>query len=142
MNASKPNRITFNTDVLPERDRFPAFCEDMYRHIIGADVVQLGTTPFRGALNIRCAGEVKIADIATTSADMSRDSTHISDGEDSVVVLLWQQGLASSMQGQYENKIEACDGFIIDNSKVAKIHVREPSRFIALTIPRNRLIGL
>jgi AraC-like DNA-binding protein len=142
MNASKPNRITFNTDVLPERDRFPAFCEDMYRHIIGADIVQLGTTPFRGALDIRCAGEVKIADIATTSADMIRDSTHISDGEDSVVVLLWQQGLASSMQGQYENKIEACDGFIIDNSKVAKIHVREPSRFIALTIPRNRLIGL
>ena len=142
MNASKPNRIIFNADVLPERDRFPAFCEDMYRHIVGADIVQLGTTPFRGALDIRCAGEVKIAYIGTTSADMIRDSTHISDGEDSVVVLLWQQGLAGSTQGQYENKIEACDGFIIDNSKVAKIHVQEPSRFIALTIPRNRLIGV
>jgi AraC-like DNA-binding protein len=142
MNASKPNRIIFNADVLPERDRFPAFCEDMYRHIVGADIVQLGTTPFRGALDIRRAGEVKIADIATTSADMIRDSTHISDGEDSVVVLLWQQGLAGSTQGQYENKIEACDGFIVDNSKVAKIHVQEPSRFIALTIPRNRLIGV
>jgi AraC-like DNA-binding protein len=142
MNASKPNRIIFNTDVLPERDRFPAFCEDMYRHIVGADIVQLGATPFRGTLDIRRAGELIIADIATTSADVIRGSTHISDGEDSVVVLLWRQGLAGSTQGQYENKIEACDGFIIDNSKVAKIHVQEPSRFIALTIPRNRLIGV
>jgi AraC-like DNA-binding protein len=142
MNADKPDRIVFNTDTLPERDRFPAFCEDMYRHIVGADIVQLGTTPFRGALDIRRAGELIIAEIATTSADMIRGSTHISDGDDSISVLLWRQGLGGSTHSKYENKIGVCDGLIIDNAKVAKIHAQESSRFIALTVPRYKLTGL
>ena len=55
MDSSATDRIYFNTDVLPERDRFPAFCEGMFRHVIGADIVQMGPTPFGGALDIRLA---------------------------------------------------------------------------------------
>ena len=58
MDGSKSARIFFNTDALPERDRFPAFCEEVFRRVIGADIVQLGPMPFRGMLEIRRAGVV------------------------------------------------------------------------------------
>src|SRR5580700_2479496 len=102
-----PDRMFFTTDALPERDRFPAFCEEMFRRIVGADIAQRGSMPFRGILEIRHAGVVGIANIATTSADLIRDASHIRDGNDAVVVQLWQQGLADATQGKHINEIKA-----------------------------------
>jgi AraC-like DNA-binding protein len=142
MDANRPDRIFFNTDALPERDRFPAFCEEMFRHVIGADIERLGSMPFRGVLEIRRAGAVAIANISTTSADVIRNESYLSDGNDAVVVQLWQQGLAGATQGKHENHIKACDGLVIDNAKAAKIRVEDASRFWVLTIPRNKIIGV
>jgi AraC-like DNA-binding protein len=136
------DRLFFSTDTLPERDRFPAFCEEMFRHIIGADIVQLGSMPFRGMLEIRRASAVGIANISTTSADMIRNESHISDGNDAIVVQLWQQGLAGTTHGKHENQIKAREGLIIDNTKAARVCAEDASQFWALTIPRNRVIGL
>jgi hypothetical protein len=142
MSDSSSDRMFFNTDALPERDRFPAFCEEMFRHIIGADIVQLGSMPFRGALEARRAGTVAIANIATTSADLIRNGRYLSDGNDAMVVQLWQQGRANAAQGKHENQIKACEGLVIDNATAARIRVEDASRFWVLTIPRNRFVGL
>src|ERR1700689_4109155 len=72
MDSRPPARLYFNTDVLPERDRFPAFCEGMFRHVIGADITQIDSAPFSGALDIRRAGAVGIAHISITPANMTR----------------------------------------------------------------------
>jgi hypothetical protein len=37
MADSDSGMLSFNTDALPERDRFPAFCEEMFRRLIGSD---------------------------------------------------------------------------------------------------------
>ncbi len=142
MAGNKPDRIFFNTDALPERDRFPAFCEEMFRHIIGADITRLGSMPFRGVLDIRRAGAVAIANISTTSADLIRNGSYLSDGNVAIVVQLWQQGLAGATQGKCENQITTCDGLVIDNAKAAKIRVEDASRFWVLTIPRDKIIGV
>ena len=142
MSDSRSDRIYFNTDALPERDRFPAFCEEMFRHIIGADIERLGSMPFRGVLEARRAGAVAIANISTTSADLIRNGSYLNDGDDAIVVQLWQQGRANTAQGKHENQIKACDGLVIDNAKAARIRVEDVSRFWVLTIPRNRIVGL
>jgi AraC-like DNA-binding protein len=142
MSDSRSDRIYFNTDALPERDRFPAFCEEMFRHIIGADIERLGSMPFRGVLEARRAGAVAIANISTTSADLIRNGSYLRDGDDAVVVQLWQQGRATATQGRHENQINACDGLVIDNAEAARIRVEDASRFWVLTIPRNRIVGL
>ncbi len=142
MASSAPERIYFNTDILPERDRFAAFCEGMFRHVIGADIARLGSAPFSGVLDIRRAGAVGIADISITAAEIARHGSHLSDGNDAIVVQLWQRGLAGLAQGKCENRITSRDGLIIDNAKPARIATESASRFWALTIPRDSIIAL
>jgi AraC-like DNA-binding protein len=141
MNNDASGRLYFNTDALPERDRFPAFCEGMFRHIVGADIVQRGSAPFRGTLDVRRAGMVGIADISVTAANFSRLTSHISDGNDAIVVQLWRRGLAGMTQGKHERSIKSHDGLIIDNAVPARICTNGPSRFWSLTIPRDRIIA-
>jgi AraC-like DNA-binding protein len=134
--------ISFDTDDLPERDRFPAFCEGMLRHIVGVDIVRLGSEPFRGALKVRRAGDVIIANIATTPSDIVRNKDHVSDGDDAIVFGVWQRGLGHVTQGNNENRIDSSDGLVVDNGKVGIIRVAEAGRFWALTIPRSRIAGV
>jgi AraC-like DNA-binding protein len=133
--------ISFDTDALPERDRFPAFCEGMFRHVVGADIVQRGSMPFRGALEAKHAGTVVIADITTTPSDIIRGTAHIADGNDAVVFLLWQQGLGHVTQGNRENRIDTSNALMIDNARAAIARTEDTSRFWGLTIPRNRFAG-
>jgi AraC-like DNA-binding protein len=142
MTESNSDLLSFNTDALPERDRFPAFCEEMFRRVIGADIARRGSMPFHGMLKIRRVGVVGIANIATTSVDMIRNASYVSDGNDAIVVQLWQQGQANTTQGKQENQIKAHDGLIIDNAKAARICMENASRFWALTIPRDRIASL
>jgi AraC-like DNA-binding protein len=134
--------ISFDTDALPERDRFPAFCEEMFRRIVGADIVQRGSMPFRGALEVRHAGGVLIANIAATPSDIVRSTNHVGDGDDGVVFLLWQRGLGHTIQGQHENRVATLDALTIDNGKTGRIRMDDAARFWALTIPRNRIADL
>ena len=137
-----PGRFYFNTDALPERDRFPAFCEEIFRHVVGADIARLGSLPFHGMLSVRQVGEVRIASIATSPAEMIRGSSHISDGDDDIVVQLWQKGLADATQGERQSQIKASEGLVIDNARAARICTSDASRFFALMIPRRRIIGV
>jgi AraC-like DNA-binding protein len=134
--------ISFDTDALPEHDRFPAFCEGMFRHVIGADIVQRGSMPFRGSLEARHAGTVIIADIATTPSDIVRRTAHMADGNDAVVFLLWQQGLGHVTQGNWENRIDTSNALMIDNARTGRVRAEDTSRFWGLTIPRSRFAGL
>jgi AraC-like DNA-binding protein len=140
MDTNTTGRIHFNTDTLPERDRFPAFCEGMFRHIVGADIVRLGPQPFSGSLNIRRAGAIVIADISFTAAEMTRQAKHIADGNDAIVVQFWRHGLAGFAQGTHAARIGPRQGLTIDNAKSARIRAASTSQFCALTIPRDRIL--
>jgi AraC-like DNA-binding protein len=142
MTDNTPGRLCFETDALPERDRFPAFCEGIFRHVVGADVARLGSLPFHGRLSVRLVGGVRIADIATTSAEIIRDTRHTSDGDDDIVVQLWQEGLADATQGEQQSQIKPREGFVIDNTRAARVCTGEKSRFFALMIPRSRITNL
>ena len=139
MDSSATDRIYFNTDVLPERDRFPAFCEGMFRHIIGADIAQIDSAPFSGALDIRRAGAVGIAHISITPARMTRRLNNVSDGNDAIVIQYWRHGSARLTQDECDNRIQAGDALIIDNAKPASLCAESASQFWSLTIPRHRI---
>lgn len=134
--------ISFDTETLPERDRFPAFCEEMFRRVVGADIVQRGSMPFRGALEIRHAGGVLIANIASTASDIVRRTSHVGDGDNALVFMLWQQGLGHTIQGKHENRVSTLDALTIDNGRTGTIRMEDAAAFCALTIPRNRIADL
>ena len=43
-------RLTFNTDALPERDRFAAFCEEIIRRYTGLDMTTRDQPGFRAGI--------------------------------------------------------------------------------------------
>jgi AraC-like DNA-binding protein len=139
MTNASASRIRFNSEVLPERDRFPAFCEGIFRHIVGADVAQIGSAPFSGALDIWRAGAVGIADISVTPASMARRASNLSDGDDAIVILSWRHGWAGFTQGERADRIQAGEVLIIDNAKPARICAESASQFRSLTIPRHSI---
>ena len=142
MRDSDTGGISFDSDDLPERDRFPAFCEGLFRHVVGADIVQSGSMPFRGVLQVRRAAGVIIANIATTPSEIIRRKHHVSDGDDSIVLGVWQQGRGHIIQGKHESPVDSSNGMILDNGKVASIRVEDTGRFWGLTIPRSRITGV
>ena len=135
-----PAHIRFSTDDLPERQRFPAFCDGMFHNIVGADIEQTGPGVFSGALDIRFAGPVVVANIAVTPTRISRQAHHVRDGVDSVVLLLWRSGSAGLVQQHNAQRIETGDALIIDNAKPAVLSPDTQARFWALTIPRHALM--
>jgi AraC-like DNA-binding protein len=141
MDSSTPDRLYFNTDVLPERDRFPAFCEGMFRNVVGADIAQIGSDPFCGALDIRRAGAVGIAHISVTPATITRRANNLSDGNDAIVVQSWRRGLAQLTQGEHDSCIAPGDVSIIDNARPARVRAESASQFWSLTIPRESIVA-
>jgi AraC-like DNA-binding protein len=141
MGSSAPERIYFNTDILPERDRFPAFCEGMFRHVIGADIAQIGSAPFSVALDIRRAGAVGIARISVTPAHITRHASNLSDGNDAIVIQSWRRGFGGLTQDERDNRIESGEVLIIDNAKPARVCVESASDFWSLTIPRDSIVA-
>jgi AraC-like DNA-binding protein len=139
MNATKSRRFVFNTDAFPERDRFPAFCEGIFRNVIGADVLRTGNAPFHGELDLRLAGQVKILDMAATPVEIIRGAPYTRDGDDAFVVQLWQRGPAALFHNKREIEITGHTGFVIDNSAPATIIASKPVRFLALAIPRRTI---
>jgi AraC-like DNA-binding protein len=134
--------LHFDTEALPERDRFPAFCEEMFRRVIGLDIADHGLMPFRGKLELRRAGAVAIANIATTPVDMIRNASHVCDGDDNIAVQLWRRGAAHVVQGRRESPVKACEGIVLDNRNLGRVSETEASQFWVLTIPRDKIAGL
>jgi AraC-like DNA-binding protein len=141
MDSSAPDRIYFDTDGLPERDRFPAFCEGMFRHVIGADITQIGSASFRGALDVRRAGAVGIAHISVTPASISRQVKNLSNGNNAIVVQSWRRGLARLTQGEHDSRIAPGDVSIIDNARPARVRAESAAQFWSLTIPRDSIVA-
>jgi AraC-like DNA-binding protein len=133
-----PRSFHLNTNDLPERDRFPAFCEGMFRTVVGADIVRLGSAPFHGTIAMRQAGDVRIANLAATSSDIVRDAGRTQDGDDDIVVLLWQRGIAEAFQGSQQNQLTPFEAVVFDNAKAAKVCIPDSAHFLALSIPREK----
>jgi AraC-like DNA-binding protein len=137
-----PRSFHFDTNDLPERDRFPAFCEEMFRNVVGADIARLGSAPFHGMISLRKAGGVKIINLAATSSDIVRDAKRAQDGDDDIVVQLWQQGIAESSQGSQQHQLSPFDAVILDNAEAARVCFPDAARFLVLTIPRKKIVSL
>ena len=92
------DRLLFRTDDLPERDRFPAFCEEIVRRYAVLDIVPRGDGPFRGVIEMRRAGPVDVSSRFSTPTDYVRTPRLVRDGNDSVFVVLCRSGGAFSTE--------------------------------------------
>jgi AraC-like DNA-binding protein len=135
MSSATASRIHFNSDALPERDRFPMFCEEMRRY--AALDILARDDDFRASIDMRCAGSVGIGHIITTPSDYIRSAPLVRDGDDALCVVLCLDGGAYQTQRDDDQGLRAGEGVVCDNGRVGSIHVLADSQFWSLKIPRS-----
>jgi AraC-like DNA-binding protein len=134
------NRLYFNTDGLPERDRFSAYCDGIIRHCAALDIVdRSGGQKFRAAIEMQRAGTVFVANFKTSPSDYFRSSQLMRDGDDALCVTLCVNGKSVQTQREDPQILLPGEGIVCDNGRVGGINVLTDGQFWSLKIPRPRI---
>jgi AraC-like DNA-binding protein len=142
MDSGTPDRLYFSTDALPERDRFPAFCEEFVRRRTALDIVRRSETAFRGVMDLRRAGPVIVGSHFSRPIDLVRSSRLVRDGDDSLLLALCCSGIACLKQRGTERKIEPGGSFICDSGYTGEVHLTADTLLSLVRIPRAALTKL
>jgi AraC-like DNA-binding protein len=142
MIENTPGRFLFNTDALPERDRFPAFYEGIVRRYTALDMHVRDETPFRGSIELQRAGAVDIGLIATTPLDSIRSPELVRDGDDGLIITLCRSAVVYQTQRGYDQMIESGEAVICDCGYAGALNMISESSLWSLKVPRSLITGL
>lgn len=135
----RTDRVYLDTSTLPEQDRLPAFCREMHGHLFGCEVRQRTPVPFFGTLDLRPAGAVRVAHIATTPIDIVRNATQLNPEDDRVVVQLVERGTVHVAQEGQEVSASAGEGVILDCRKASRLLITEVTSAWFLVLSRHEI---
>ena len=136
------DRLLFRTDDLPERDRFPAFCEQIVRRYTGLDLRTRDQAGFHAVIELQRAGSIDIGRNSTTQVDSARTPDRVGDGDNSLLVTLLEQGRACQTQRDSDRKLGAGDAIICDCGYPGELNVLAPSQFWNLKVSRYKIASL
>ena len=136
------DRLFFSTEVLPERDRFPAFCEEFVRRYTGLDMGVANPLQFRAALELKRADAIAIGRISTTPLNSARTQDLIRDGDDGLILTMLQRGHAYQTQRDEDRDLQAGEAVICDCRYVGALNVTADSELWNLKIPRRKIASL
>jgi AraC-like DNA-binding protein len=142
MANNNPSRLIFNTDDLPERDRFPTFCESVMRRYAALDIVTADTPGFRSSLELQRVGSIDVGLLRTAPADLFRTPALVRDGDDALCIFLCRSGAASKTQCNLTQDFVAGEAVVADNGYSGLLHVAADSNFWSVKVARPRLSSL
>jgi AraC-like DNA-binding protein len=132
-----PDRRFFSTDSLPERDRFPAFCEEFVRRHTPLDIAPRdGGAPFRAVIEMQRAGPVEVSTHFNTSTDFLRSPHLLRDGYDGLAIALIRSGCAYQTQSGTDVKLEPGEAIVCDNAYSGGFHLPTDVQWSSVLIPR------
>ena len=134
-------RFRFDTDALPQRDRVPAFCEEIMRRYTGVDLRTKDQSSFRGTIELQRLGSISIGQCFQTPSDTLRSTVSTRDGDDALLVMMWERGQTYQAQGE-QAPVLAGEATIIDCGYPAGLKIVTDSRFWALKIERQKIASL
>ena len=139
MDGNAPAKISFATGRLPERDRFPMFCEEVVRRYTGLDLNAKDRRGFQAALELRRIGAIDIGRIATSPVNSARTTSLVRDGDDGLLVTLLDCGHACQTQGCADQTLEPGEGLVCDCGYAGELNFVADSEFWNLKIPRHKI---
>ena len=142
MDGNAPAKIRFDTAVLPERDRFPMFCEEVVRRYTGLDLRTQDQRGFNAALELRRVGAIDIGRIATSPVNSARTTSLVRDGDDGLLVTLLNCGRVSQTQRDADQVLAAGEGLVCDCGYPGELNVVADSELWNLKIPRHKIAQL
>jgi AraC-like DNA-binding protein len=142
MDNSAPGRLYFNTDALPERDRFPMYCEEIGRRYVGLDFRTQDQSQFSATLSLQCAGVVDILHSSNVALDSVRTPQLVRDGDDSLCVVLLESGSAHQTQCGNDHELASRTAILCDAGYAGACNFITAAQFWSLRIPRRKITGL
>ena len=137
-----PDRQSFNTDILPERDRFPAFCEEFVRRYTGLDITTQDRVNFQAAIELQRAGSILVARLSTTPAVFAREQQHLRDGDDGLCIILLERGNGYQTQREQDQRLVVGDAITCDCRYRGDVNFINDTRIWDLKIPRSKIAPL
>jgi AraC-like DNA-binding protein len=142
MDISGTNRAFFNTDALPERDRFPMYCEEIGRRYIGLDFRTQDQARFSAKLAVQRAGLVDIVHSSTATIDSVRTPQLVSDGDNSLCVVLLESGSGHQTQCGNEHVLASHTAVLCDGGYAGECNFITDAQYWSLRIPRRKITDL
>lgn len=136
-------RLAFTTNSLPERDRFPAFCEDFIRRYTALDILRPdNNSRFRASIELQRAGALDIGYVVCDAADFLRSPRLLRDGDDALCIMLPIRGEAHQVQCDIGRMLQPDEGIICDNAYSGELRLVVNSEFWMLRCPRRKIADL
>jgi AraC-like DNA-binding protein len=142
MENNAPGRLYFNTDALPERDRFPMYCEEIGRRYIGLDFRTQDQSRFRAKLALQRAGLVDILHSSNVALESVRTPQLVHDGDDSLCVVLLESGSAHQTQCGNDHEFASRAAILCDAAYAGACNFITDAQFWSLRIPRCKITDL
>ncbi len=142
MDNNAPGQICFNTDALPERDRFPMYCEEIGRRYIGLDFRTQDQSRFSATLAMQRAGLVDIMRSSSVAIDSVRTPQLVRDGDDSLCVVLLESGSAHQTQCGNDHELASRAAILCDAGYAGACNFITDVQFWSLRIPRRKIAEL
>lgn len=135
-------RLSFSTDALPERERFPAFCEEIVRRYTGLDFTTRDQSGFHARVELQRLGAVDVGCVFSAPVNSARTATLVRDGDDSILVALLKRGEAYQTQCSGDQKLMPGDAIVNDCGYVGELNLVAESQLWQLKVPRRRMAAL
>jgi len=136
------DKLSFTTDALPERDRFPAFCEEIMRRYAAIDIEPRGDGLFRGVIDMQRAGSLAVSKRFSSPASYVRTPKLLSDGNDSVIAVFCRSGNVHQSQGDMPFALETGEAVLMDFACSGGFHATSESCFYTVKVPRESITRL
>ena len=126
----------FSTNMLPERDSLPVFCEELISHQEALGDAAQEDAQFCGTIKRCLLGMVDVAYITTTIASYVRTPELVCDGRDAVFAVICLEGGMLCTQSEIPIRIGPGEGVICDSVEPGGLQMQAETRYWALKVGR------
>ena len=139
--ADQPSRLfSFSTDMLPARERFDMFREEMAHQVARLDVRGADKQSFYAHFKYARLGNLNCGAVDVSPASYGRTSDLTADGNDDFVLLI--NRAERLHHGRSDRMLRRGEVFLEDNSRTDYITFPAAGSLTSVSIPRRALLAL
>src|SRR5262245_21210593 len=120
--------FAFSTDVLPSRDRFEVYREEVVRKAFHWDIASQTGSDCRFAVHVRAFGAAQNATCDATPSLYSRGRAELGGGSVGFMLVVNRAGRYRVSHAGHDADLALGAATLLDHSRTASIHLPEPGQ--------------
>ncbi|MGD0642785.1 MAG: helix-turn-helix domain-containing protein [Roseiarcus sp.] len=139
--SEPPHHVSaFSTDMLPERERFGVFLEEIARKLFRLEVTRQGDAPFYAHFRSVRLGAVNVVEARYSPARYGRSREMLADGNDDFVFQICTA--APVAVDQTNRTLRQGDGALVDNARTGNASCAAEGAGLLISLPRKAVLNL